>query len=107
MYFRLSFASRTLALAAILTCVQFQMKADTLPPTVPVLLSATAASCGQVNLAWTASVDEIGGSGVKGYAINRNDGVVTTIGAARTSFSDTNTVRSSSSWTYTVAAIDN
>jgi len=51
-------------------------------------LTATAASCGQVNLSWNASVDNTGGSGLKGYTITRGDGTNITISAPRTTFSD-------------------
>src|SRR3989442_11669553 len=39
---------------------------DTTPPSVPPGLTATAASCSQITLAWTSSTDS-GGSGLKGY----------------------------------------
>jgi hypothetical protein len=107
MQFRIDLGSRVIGLIAIFFCVTVQMKADTLPPTVPTLLSARAASCGQVDLTWTASTDEIGGSGLKGYTISRDFGGSTTIGASRTSFSDTNYIPSGSTLTYSVSAIDN
>lgn len=44
---------------------------------------------------------------MKAYIIYRNDGVNTAIGAARTRFSDTNWVRSSTTLTYYVVAQDN
>src|SRR5262245_20554009 len=68
---------------------------DQVPPSVPTGLTATAATCGQVDLSWAASTDNAGGSGLKAYIINRSDGVNTTIGAARTTFSDTSYVKSS------------
>src|SRR5713101_2649748 len=80
---------------------------DTIPPTPPTGLVATASSCGQVDLSWGASADNVGGSGLKAYSIYRNDGVNTAIGAARTTFSDTNWVRSSTTLTYSVVAQDN
>jgi len=43
--------------------------ADTVPPTVPTNLTATAISSTQINLAWTASTDNVG---VTGYQIFRN-----------------------------------
>jgi len=69
--------------------------------------TATAASCGQVDLSWNASMDT-GGSGLKAYTIYRNDGVDTTIsiGSARTTFSDTNYLKSSTTMTYYVVAKD-
>src|SRR5262252_89739 len=80
---------------------------DTIPPTPPTGLVATASSCGQVDLSWGASADNVGGSGLKAYTVYRNDGVNTSIGAARTSFSDTNWVRSATTLTYYVVAQDN
>jgi hypothetical protein len=78
---------------------------DTIPPTPPIGLVATASSCGQIDLSWSASTDT-GGSGLKAYVINRSDGVNTTIGAARTTFSDTNYVKSSTALSYYVLAQD-
>src|SRR5712691_3645785 len=85
----------------------FAQTTDTIPPTPPTGLVATASSCGQVDLAWGASTDNVGGSGMKAYLIFRNDGVNTTIGAARTAFSDTSWVRSATTLTYYVVAQDN
>src|SRR5947199_4146045 len=82
---------------------------DLIPPLPPTGLTATVASCGQVDLSWGASTDEVGGSGLMAYSIWRSDGgvnTVTTIGAARTTFSDTNYVKSSTTMTYYVVAID-
>src|SRR5438552_6390834 len=89
--------------------------ADVIPPDTPTGLVAKAANCGQVDLSWTASSDETGGSGLKAYIITRNDPagelfrqvIETAIDAHRTTFSDTNYVRSSATLTYTVAAQDN
>jgi Big-like domain-containing protein len=83
---------------------------DTIPPSPPIGLIATAATCGQVDLSWGASTDNVGGSGMKAYIIWRNnDGVntVTAIGSARTTFSDTIYVKSSDTLTYYVVAQDN
>src|SRR5439155_3312402 len=45
--------------------------ADTTPPTAPSSLTATAASTTQINLAWTASTDNVG---VTGYLVERCQG---------------------------------
>jgi hypothetical protein len=79
---------------------------DQIPPTPPTALVATASSCGQVDLSWGASTDT-GGSGLRAYTIYRTDGVNTSIGAVRTTFSDTNFVRSATTLTYYVVAQDN
>jgi len=96
---------RTLTLLSAFAALGFAQ--DLIPPSAPTSLTATAASCGQVNLSWSASVDNAGGSGLKAYTINRSDGNNISIGAARTTFSDTNYVKSSAALTYTVAAMDN
>ena len=80
--------------------------AQTTPPTPPTGLTATPASCGQVDLNWSPAVDT-SGTGLKAYTVTRNDNVNTSIGAARTTFSDTNYVKSSTTLTYSVMAVDN
>ncbi len=88
--------------------------ADVTPPSVPANLIATVVTCGQVDLRWNASTDELGGSGVYAHIITRIDpngepfrySTEITIGAGRTTFSDTNYVRSSATLTYTVATQD-
>ncbi|MBI2816205.1 MAG: hypothetical protein HYX72_04635 [Acidobacteria bacterium] len=101
-------------LAAVVISSFSSRAADTIPPSVPTNLVGTVATCGQVNLSWNASTDEVGGSGLKAYIITRNDPngelfrqvTQVPIGADRISFSDTNYTRSSATLTYTVAAQD-
>src|SRR5437870_2504313 len=78
---------------------------DQIPPTPPTGLVASAASCGQVDLSWSASTDT-GGSGLYTYTIYRSDGVNSTLGATRAWFDDTNFVKSSTTLTYYVIATD-
>ena len=73
---------------------------DTQAPTVPSNLIAAAVSTSQINLAWTASTDNIG---VTGYKIYRNGTQIGTSTAV--SYSDTG-LPSSTSYTYTVSAFD-
>src|SRR5262245_21624285 len=77
--------------------------ADNIAPSVPTGLTATAASCSQVNLACSASTDS-GGSGLAGYKVFRNGVQVAT--TASTSYSNTGLV-GSTSYLYRVAAYDN
>jgi chitodextrinase len=84
-----------------------QAVADTTPPIAPTGLSATAASSAQINLAWTASTDNIG---VTGYLVERCQGVGCATFAqiatpAGTSFSDTG-LAMSTSYSYRVRATD-
>ena len=80
---------------------------DTQPPTAPSGLTATAASSSQINLAWTASTDNVG---VTGYLVERCQGAGCTsfaqIGTSTsTTFSDTG-LTASTSYSYRVRATD-
>jgi fibronectin type 3 domain-containing protein len=74
---------------------------DTIAPTVPANLTATAASSSQINLSWSASTDD---TGVVGYNIYRNG---TRIGTSViNSFSDTG-LNALTPYSYTVSSVDN
>src|SRR5437867_5323908 len=76
---------------------------DMTAPSVPTGLTASVASCGQINLSWTASSDT-GGSGLAGYKIFRGGVQVGT--ANLTSYNSTG-LAASTSYSFTVAAYDN
>jgi len=76
--------------------------ADTTPPTAPTNLTATPASASQVNLAWTASTDNIG---VTGYQVFRNTTQVATLTTPATTYNDTG-LAAATTYTYTVKAVD-
>jgi chitodextrinase len=73
---------------------------DTTKPSAPTALSATASSPSRVDLAWTASTDNVG---VTGYQILRGGTVVGT--STTTAYADTAVVQNTS-YTYTVVALD-
>jgi chitodextrinase len=73
---------------------------DSIAPTVPTNLSATAIYSGAINLTWTASTD---GIGVTGYNVFRNGVKVGTV--AQASFLDKG-LTALSTYSYTVAAFD-
>src|SRR2546429_647229 len=80
---------------------------DTTPPTAPANLTATAASASQINLAWTASTDNVG---VTGYRVERCTGAACSNFAqisapTATTFSDTG-LTASTSYSYRVRATD-
>ena len=75
---------------------------DTAVPSVPAGLTATAASCSQVNLSWSASTDT-GGSGLAGYKISRGGIQIAT--TSLTSYLEIGLV-DGHVFTYTVAAYD-
>jgi len=76
---------------------------DTIAPSTPTSLSATAVSPSKINLSWGASADT-GGSGLAGYRVYRGGSLIAS--PATNSFSDTG-LASSTSYSYTVAAYDN
>ncbi|MES2971554.1 MAG: fibronectin type III domain-containing protein [Patescibacteria group bacterium] len=76
---------------------------DTIKPTAPTNLSATAVSSTQINLSWTASTDT-GGSGLKGYKILRDGQVIYTTTTLATGYGDGTPLQGSH--TYTVTAYD-
>src|SRR5205823_10039479 len=80
---------------------------DTTPPTAPANLTATAASASQINLAWTASTDNVG---VTGYRVERCQGAgcsnfAQIAAPTGTTFSDTG-LTASTSYSYRVRATD-
>ena len=76
---------------------------DTIPPSVPVGLAASAPASGTVNLTWTASTDT-GGSGLSGYKIYRAGSQIGS--SASASYTDS-TTSGTTSYTYTISAYDN
>ena len=74
---------------------------DLTNPSDPTNLAASPVSSSRVDLAWTASTDNVG---VTGYEVFRNDVLLTTVGAV-TTFADA-TVDPSTGYTYRVRAFD-
>jgi chitodextrinase len=73
---------------------------DIQAPSVPTGLSATAISSSQINLSWSASIDNVS---VTGYKIYRNGSQIGTSGSAI--YSDTG-LSPSTSYLYTISAYD-
>ena len=78
---------------------------DTAAPSVPTGLSASAASCSQVNLAWSAATDT-GGSGLKGYNVYRGTSFVKLVPVPAIATADA-ALAASTVYSYTVSAVDN
>ena len=76
---------------------------ETIAPTIPTGLTATAISSTQINLSWSASSDS-GGSGLAGYRIYRNGSQINT--SVATSYADT-TLSPGTLYSHTVEAYDN
>ena len=77
-------------------------QADTTPPSVPLGLTATAASSSQINLSWIASSDT-GGTGMNGYKLYKGGTFIKSVFG--TSTSDIR-LSPSTSYCYTVSALD-
>jgi chitodextrinase len=75
---------------------------DTTPPSTPANLTATATGPTSIKLAWSASTDNVG---VTGYRIYRGGSSLTTVAASALSYVD-NSVSPSTSYSYTVQAVD-
>ena len=75
---------------------------DITPPTVPTGVTATLVKCDKVSFTWNASTDNVG---VTAYKVYRNNVLIATVAAPTTGYTDT-TVAASTSYTYTVSAVD-
>ena len=75
---------------------------DTTAPTVPSGVTAAAQSTTSILVSWTASTD---GSGISGYRVFRDGGATPVATVQTTSYTDTG-LTASTSYTYTVAAVD-
>lgn len=76
---------------------------DITPPSVPANLAAPTRTSNSITLTWSASTDNTGGSGVAGYDVYRNGGIVGS--PAATTFTDTG-LSANTSYSYTVRARD-
>ena len=77
---------------------------DAIAPSVPTGLNAPAKTASSVSLAWNASTDNSGGSGVAGYDIYRNGTLAGS--ASGTSFTSTG-LAANTTYSFTVRARDN
>ncbi len=74
---------------------------DSVPPTAPAGLTASVVSAGEIDLAWTASSDNVG---VTGYDVYRNGSLIGSTAATVTAYADT-TVQAAT-YSYAVRARD-
>ena len=77
---------------------------DTTAPSVPAGLTAPSVSSSSVTLTWNASTDNAGGSGVAGYDIYRNGGLV---GSSSSTGYTNSGLSAATAYTYRVRARDN
>jgi uncharacterized protein YkwD/chitodextrinase len=75
---------------------------DTQPPSAPVLTSAVAKNSNEVDLAWTASTDNVG---VTGYQVLRSGLILITLSGTTLSYADT-AAAPSTTYAYSVRAFD-
>src|SRR5438552_242959 len=100
---RLLLTAAALALVTFVPSLSRATRPDRYSPTVPTGLTASAASCSQINLSWAASTDT-GGSGLKGYNVYRNGVFLKQV--TSTSTSDPG-LAASTAYSYIVSAVDN
>lgn len=77
---------------------------DTTAPGVPTGLASPSKTSSSVTLSWNASTDNVGGSGVAGYDVYRNGGLVGS--STGTGYTDTG-LAASTAYAYRVRARDN
>jgi uncharacterized protein YkwD/chitodextrinase len=92
-------ASNSAGSATVEATVSVTAVADTQPPTAPTLISAAAASATLVNLAWSASIDNVG---VAGYRVFRNGSLLAS--TPGTTYADT--ASPNTTYSYSVRAYD-
>lgn len=90
------------SVTATVTVTVNAMALDTQPPSVPVLVSVSATGPNQVDLAWSASLDNVG---VAGYQIFRNGSVLTSVPGTTRAYSD-RTASAATAYTFMVRAFD-
>lgn len=100
--YKLTAANSGGAATALVTVTVNPGAADAQPPATPVITSITAKAATQVDLAWSASTDNIG---VAGYQIIRNGSALTSVPAATLSFSDSSAA-ANTTYSYSVRAFD-
>jgi chitodextrinase len=94
-------AAGNLSASSLAAVTATQAAPDTTAPSIPVSLTAAAASSSQINLSWTAATDNIG---VTGYKVYRGTSQIATLGAV-TAFQNTG-LTASTNYSYTVRAFD-
>ena len=94
------------SLVVLLCHPAFGAKKDSTPPSVPTGVTARPVSCSQINLSWTASKDNNGGTGLQGYNVYRNSVKVNSKVVTTTSYSNTG-LAASTGYSYQVTAVDN
>lgn len=90
--------------AAVSVTVNTGTVPDTVPPSVPAGLRSTSKTASSITLAWNASTDNSGGSGVAGYDVYRNGQPVGS--PTGTGYTDSG-LQASTTYSYTVRARDN
>lgn len=78
---------------------------DTTPPSVPANVHTTAVTQASVALAWNASTDNVGGSGMARYRIYKDGTFLAAVTAPAVAYTD-NAVSANHTYSYTVSAVD-
>jgi len=79
---------------------------DTIAPSIPQNLNASALTSSSVQLTWQASTDNAGGSGLAGYRVFRSGTQIAQVAAGILTYTDSG-LAASTPYSYTVRAYDN
>lgn len=85
--------------------VNVQNGGDTTPPSTPANLRLTGVTSSSVSMAWNASTDNSGGSGLAGYKVLRAGSLIATLPAGTTTYTNTG-LTPLTTYSYTVVAYD-
>ncbi len=94
------------ASASSTVAVDYSGGGDVTPPSVPTGVNGAPVGSSEVDLSWSASTDNVGGSGVAGYNVYRDGSKVNVGLVSSTNYADTG-LSPSTQYGYTVSAVDN
>lgn len=100
--YKLTATNGTGTATALVTVTVNSVSPDNQPPTAPSIVSAIAKSASEIDIAWSASADNVG---VAGYQVIRNGSIVAVVPQATISYADAS-VTANTSYTYLVKAYD-
>lgn len=95
-------ASNSVGTVTAHVTVSLAAASDTQPPSIPALTSAVAKTPTEVDLAWSAAIDNVG---VAGYRILRNSSPLKTVSGSTLAYADTSAA-ANTTYTYSVQAFD-
>lgn len=99
-------AGNTSAKSALVSVTTTANNVDTTPPGPPMNVRVSVESATRLLLSWDAAQDNAGGSGIKGYRVQRNGSLIGTYPATQLTLQQSN-LAAATTYSYVVTAIDN